>query len=80
MWSKMIHPSDNLVIIGEAASPYYAWAFDALESVVHGIHAWLGLNIDKTAVANKAITILETDDPNIPLVGLPPYVEPNMSA
>ena len=79
MWSKIIQPSGNVVIIGEAASPHHAWVVGALESAVHGVHAWLGLNKDKIRGATDAIKILEEKDPKIPFVGLPPYMQQNMS-
>ena len=80
MWNKMIQPSGDLVIIGEAASPHHAWVVGALESAVHGMHAWLGLNQTTIPGAKKAMELLETIDPSNPFVGLPKYMEPNISA
>lgn len=45
MWNKIVQPSGDVVIVGEASSPHHAWVVGALESVVHGIHAWMGLNV-----------------------------------
>lgn len=76
MWNKMIQPSGDLVIIGEAASAHHAWVVGALESAVHGVHAWLGLNPHIPGAA-AAMAELEGNDPNNPFIGLPAYLEPN---
>jgi hypothetical protein len=79
MWNKMIQPSGDLVIMGEAASPHHAWVVGALESVVHGIHAWLGLNVVVVPEFAEAMKILEQYKPRNPFVGLPPYMDANIS-
>lgn len=79
MWNKMVQPSGDLVIIGEAASPHHVWVVGALESAVHGVHAWLGLNRTAMRGADKAIELLESTDENNPFVGLPPYMDANTS-
>lgn len=81
MWNKMIHPSGDVVIVGEAMSPHHAWVVGALESVVHGIHAWLGVNqrnVPEFAIAKE---ILETapESGHNPFWGLPPYMDVNIS-
>jgi len=79
MWNKMIKPSGDVVICGEAASPHHAWVVGALESVVHGLHAWLAENVYKYPVFHMAMDILEKEEKGNPFVGLPPYMEPNIS-
>jgi monoamine oxidase len=79
MWNKMIHPSGDVVIVGEAASPHHAWVVGALESVVHGIHAWLGLNVWRFPQFAEAMEILEKRQARNPFVGLPPYMDANIS-
>src|SRR5437762_5904078 len=49
------------VIVGEAASPHHAWVVGALESVVHGIHAWLGLNVWRFPQFAEAMEILRSE-------------------
>jgi monoamine oxidase len=79
MWDKMIQPPGDVVIMGEAASPHHAWVVGALESVVHGIHAWLGLNLGVVPEFAEAMKILEQYKPRNPFVGLPPYMDANIS-
>ena len=76
MWNKMIQPSGNFVVIGEAASPHHAWVVGALESAIHGVYTWLGAN-PKIPGAEAARAILKTPVQGNPYVGLPPYMEPN---
>lgn len=78
MWGRLIQPSGNFFIVGEAASPHHAWVVGALESAVHGVHTWLAENPDIQG-AIEAKQILEQTDPNNHFVGLPPYMDPNMS-
>jgi monoamine oxidase len=76
MWNKMIHPSGDLIIIGEAASPHHAWVVGALESAVHGVHTWLAMHEYEIDGATEALSVLEsTKDVNNPFVGLPPYMD-----
>ncbi|KAI1329873.1 hypothetical protein F5Y16DRAFT_364929 [Xylariaceae sp. FL0255] len=79
MWNKMIQPSGDVVIVGEAASPHHAWVVGALESVVHGIHAWLGLNSGLVPEFKQAMRILEKAEDGNPFTGLPPYMDANLS-
>jgi monoamine oxidase len=79
MWNKMIQPSGDLVLVGEACSPHHAWVVGALESVVHGIHAWLALNRGAVPEMEDAMRILEKPIDGIPFVGLPLYMDPNIS-
>ncbi|KAI1940051.1 hypothetical protein LOZ66_002486 [Ophidiomyces ophidiicola] len=79
MWSKLIQPSGDFVIIGEAASPHHAWVVGALESAVHGVHAWLGQYRRLIPGGEEAIRLLETYDKRNPFIGLPPYMDPNLS-
>ncbi|EEP80684.1 predicted protein [Uncinocarpus reesii 1704] len=79
MWNKVIQPSGDFVIVGEAASPHHAWVVGALESAVHGVHAWLGQYRNLVPGGEEALKLLETYDPKNPLVGLPPYMDEKMS-
>ncbi|EER23298.1 hypothetical protein D8B26_001388 [Coccidioides posadasii str. Silveira] len=78
MWNKLIQPSGDFVIIGEAASPHHAWVVGALESAVHGVHAWLGQHTGLPGY-KEALECLEKYDPAIPFTGLPPYMDENTS-
>jgi len=80
MWSKLIHPSGDFVIIGEAASPHHAWVVGALESAVHGVHTWLEMNKSHISGAKDALKLLETSEDGNPFVGLPPYMDANTSS
>ena len=77
VWNKLIHPSGNLIVIGEAASPHHAWVVGALESAVHGVRLWLKLREDDIKGATAAINLLDTPEANNPFVGLPPYMDMN---
>lgn len=79
MWNKMVQPSGDVVIVGEASSPHHAWVVGALESVVHGIHAWMGLNVGLVPEFAVAREILERIEDGNPFVGLPPYMDANIS-
>lgn len=79
LWPKLIQPSGDLVIVGEAASPHHAWVVGALESAVHGVHAWLYQNAAVIPGASSAIQLLETAQDGNPFVGLPPYMDSNTS-
>lgn len=83
MWPQLIQPSGDVVIVGEAASPHHAWVVGALESVVHGLHAWLGMNVHNNKIFIEAMKILaSTDekDKHNPYVGLPPYMGHDITA
>ena len=75
----MVQPSGDVVIVGEASSPHHAWVVGALESVVHGIHAWIGLNVGLFPEFAVAMEILEHIEAGNPFVGLPPYMDANIS-
>ncbi|KAF5605672.1 amino-acid oxidase [Fusarium pseudocircinatum] len=79
MWNRVIQPSGDVIIAGEASSPHHAWVVGALESVVHGLHSWMGTNITLVPELKHARDILEKDQPGNPFVGLPPYMDVNIS-
>jgi len=79
VWNKLIHPGGNLLLIGEASSPHHAWVVGALESAVHGVTLWLKTRQDQIAGAADAVKILETAKKGVPFVGMPPYVNVNMT-
>ncbi|KAM0350645.1 hypothetical protein ACHAPU_003131 [Fusarium lateritium] len=79
MWNRIIQPSGDVVIVGEAASPHHAWVVGALESVVHGLHSWMGTNVPLVPELEHAKKILESTESGNPFVGLPPYMDKNMS-
>lgn len=79
MWNKMIQPSGDVVIAGEAASPHHAWVVGALESVIHGLHAWMALNRVEVPELALAMKILEEEKEDNPYTGLPPYMEKEVS-
>ena len=76
VWNKLIHPSGNLIVIGEAASPHHAWVVGALESAVYGVCLWLKIRENEIAGASAAIELLQTPSAGDPFVGLPPYMDP----
>ncbi|KAJ3541739.1 hypothetical protein NM208_g2594 [Fusarium decemcellulare] len=78
MWNKLIQPSGDVIIVGEAASPHHAWVVGALESVIHGLHAWMGANTHVHGM-QEARDILAKYQEGNPFVGLPPYMDENMS-
>lgn len=79
MWNRIIQPSGDVVIVGEAASPHHAWVVGALESVVHGLHSWMGTNVPLVPELQHAKAILEGAESGNPFVGLPPYMDKNIS-
>ncbi|RBQ70347.1 hypothetical protein FVER14953_08862 [Fusarium verticillioides] len=79
MWNRVIQPSGDVIIAGEASSPHHAWVVGALESVVHGLHSWMGTNITLVPELKHARDILEKDQPGNPFLGLPPYMDVNIS-
>ena len=82
MWSKMIQPSGDVVLVGEAASPHHAWVVGALESAVHGLHSWMGLNVGRVPAFRDVMKILERqpeEHEKNPYIGLPPYMTPGLS-
>jgi hypothetical protein len=52
----------------------------ALESAVHGLHAWLVSNRISIPGADLAIKDLESAEQGNPFVGLPPYMDPMLSS
>ncbi|KAF2094596.1 hypothetical protein NA57DRAFT_68625 [Rhizodiscina lignyota] len=79
IWPRIIEPSGDLVIVGEAASPHHAWVVGALESAVHGVHSWLtgqGARLDNAKVAAQ---LLETAESGNPYVGLPDYMPQDLA-
>lgn len=79
LWGKMIHPSGNLILIGEACSPHHAWVVGALESAVYGVCLWLKMRQDEIPGAAHAIALLEKAEDGNPFVGLPPYMDRTIS-
>ncbi|KAI1809740.1 amine oxidase [Poronia punctata] len=79
MWPKLIHPSGDVVIVGEAASPHHAWVVGALESVIHGLHSWMGVRKNQVPGLVQAMEILKEDLAGNPFTGLPPYMDANTS-
>lgn len=76
-WPKIIQPSGDLAIIGEAASPHHAWVVGALESAVHQVYSWLNQHKDKIHGFSELAELLENDPPADDLKsfqGLPPYM------
>ncbi|EYE90055.1 flavin monoamine oxidase family protein [Aspergillus ruber CBS 135680] len=76
-WPKIIQPSGDLAIIGEAASPHHAWVVGALESAVHQVYSWLNQHKDKIHGFSELAELLENDPPADdlnPFQGLPPYM------
>ncbi|KAM0546207.1 hypothetical protein ACHAPJ_010991 [Fusarium lateritium] len=79
MWNRVIQPSGDVLIAGEAASPHHAWVVGALESVVHSLHTWMGTNVPLVPELKHAKDILEKNEAGNPFVGLPPYMDENIS-
>ncbi|KAF4338109.1 amino-acid oxidase [Fusarium beomiforme] len=79
MWNRVIQPSGDVIIAGEASSPHHAWVVGALESVVHGLHSWMGTNVGACPEFEHARKILEKAKDGNPFVGLPPYMDVNIS-
>lgn len=71
LWNHMIRPPGDVIIAAEAASPHHAWVVGALESVIHGLHAWM--------LEQLAAKILAEHKDGNPYVGLPPYMTDSMS-
>lgn len=74
LWNHLIRPAGDVIIAGEAASPHHAWVVGALESVVHGLHAWMEVNVREVPELRAAAEILATEEAGNPYVGLPPYM------
>ncbi|KAH7127975.1 hypothetical protein B0J13DRAFT_483485 [Dactylonectria estremocensis] len=79
MWSRIIQPSGDVIIAGEAASPHHAWVVGALESVVHGLYTWLGANMYSNPHFGTVRDMLEAEDKDNPFVSLPPYMSKKIS-
>jgi monoamine oxidase len=75
LWNRMIQPSGDVIIAGEAASPHHAWVVGALESVVHGLHSWMVMNQHHVPQLKVAADILAQGREGNPYVGLPPYMD-----
>lgn len=80
LWSKMIQPSGDFSVFGEAASPHHAWVVGALESGVHAVHTWITQYKDKVPGLQELKVVLEESGTDCPYQSLPPYVEPNTSS
>ncbi|KAK3990704.1 hypothetical protein QBC44DRAFT_368672 [Cladorrhinum sp. PSN332] len=86
LWPKIITPSGNLVMTGEAASPHHAWVVGAIESSVVGLYAWLYSRAFDVPGAIEAMNLIdgstkletagEKDGKAVPFLGLPDYMPP----
>ncbi|KAK4464694.1 hypothetical protein QBC42DRAFT_220398 [Cladorrhinum samala] len=81
LWPKIIQPSGNLVLTGEAASPHHAWVVGALESAVVGLYSWLYCRVQDVPGAAEALKLIQGEgevDPvtgkRVPFFGLPSYI------
>jgi len=79
LWNHLIRPAGDVIIAGEVASPHHAWVVGALESVVHGLHAWMKVNEREVPELQTAAGILATREEGNPYVGLPPYMTERMA-
>ncbi|KAJ2989834.1 hypothetical protein NUW58_g3268 [Xylaria curta] len=79
VWSNVIHPTGNLVLLGEACSPHHGWVAGALESVVHGLCVWLKMRSKEIRGAEAAIELLQKYEAGNPFIGLPPYMDQNIT-
>lgn len=79
LWSHLIRPAGDVIIAGEAASPHHAWVVGALESVVHGLHAWMQVNAREVPGLQAAAEILATEERGNPYRGLPPCMTDRLS-
>jgi monoamine oxidase len=79
LWGHLIRPAGDLIIAGEAASPHHAWVVGALESVVHGLHAWMQVNAREVPELQAAAEILAREEARNPYTGLPPYMTSSLS-
>ncbi|KAF2108807.1 hypothetical protein BDV96DRAFT_586723 [Lophiotrema nucula] len=79
LWPKLLHPSNDFIIIGEVASPHHAWVVGALESAVVGVYHWLaGLPASDTVSAAKDLLTKGDGDPkNTCFWGLPDWMDVN---
>jgi monoamine oxidase len=74
LWPLMIQPTNDHIIIGEAASPHHAWVVGALESAVYGVYSWISMNEELIPGATEALSLLTTANPSVPFAGLPDYM------
>lgn len=81
LWPKIIQPSGNLVLTGEAASPHHAWVVGALESAVVGLYSWLYNRMQDVPGAIDAMKLIDGTDKlepkpekPVPFLGLPDYI------
>ncbi|KAK1831502.1 amine oxidase [Podospora conica] len=79
LWTNLIQPAGDVIIAGEAASPHHAWVVGALESVIHGLHAWMLENSYKVPELKLAAHILAKKEEGNPYVGFPPYMNKRIS-
>ncbi|CAM1501453.1 Fc.00g034370.m01.CDS01 [Cosmosporella sp. VM-42] len=79
MWPEIIQSSGDVVIVGECASPHHAWVVGALESVVHGLHAWMRSKVPSVPELQHAIDILTTYESGNSFVTLPPHIDQHIS-
>jgi len=83
LWPKIVLPSGNLVIAGEAASPHHAWVVGALESAVVGLYSWLYSRSGEVPGAAEVMALIDGEDgpgedgeerKGVPFLGLPGYM------
>ena len=80
LWPGLIHPTGNLIVVGEHASPHHAWVVGALESAIYGVYSWLSLRQGDIQGAPEALSLLGKSQVGNPFVGLPPYMDQNQAA
>ncbi|KAK1756354.1 hypothetical protein QBC47DRAFT_444804 [Echria macrotheca] len=80
LWPRIVMPSGNLVVAGEAASPHHAWVVGALESAVVGLYSWLSARQDIPGAAevmrviDGEVQLDKTLGDCNPFLGLPFYM------
>jgi monoamine oxidase len=81
MWPRLTAPSNNFVVIGEAASPHHAWVVGALESAVVGVYQWLKSNESRTGYTAALNVLLNgvQGQPMPPFCGLPDYIDQSVA-
>ena len=79
LWPKIIAPTNDVVIIGEHASPHHAWVVGALESALVGVYQWLAQYAKSGLIVGvqDALNLLQGTKMGNPFIGLPGYYTPN---
>jgi len=78
LWPKIIAPTNDIIIIGEHASPHHAWVVGALESALVGVYQWLNQYARSGLITGveDALKLLAGTEEGNPFVGLPGYYSP----